>query len=651
MGIPDVEGAEEIGRGGFGVVYKAHQSRFDRTVAVKVLEQAQLDESGRQRFERECKALGALSGHPNVVTIYDSGFTPNAGWPFLVLEYLPDGSLGDRVDREGPLDIDQATELIIKICGALETAHRTGVLHRDLKPENILMGAYDEPKLGDFGIARVQGATVTATSTIWGSPAHAAPEIIEGKGASAQTDIYSLGSTLYVLLSGKLAFQRDTDESIIPVLARIATEPPPDLRPIGVPPAVWAVVERMMAKDPTTRQATAMDVGRELQQAREAVGLPAVEMRVRGERSVRRGASSPLAPGQAASVTATSVATPPPAYSGPVETPAPAAYSAPVGTPPGATPTGTVAVGSATPPPGAPPPGYDYATTYPPGYPGAGYPSGPVGPYPPTSGPLPPAGRSNKIWLLALVAFVLVAAIVTAVVVATRPGPTPPPTSLADSSPSNPTVSSPVTAAPPASDNNGSDNSGGNTNDTGGSGPATQTIDLKDALLDPHSIPGTGWTVSANADSFDGFSFLEPCNNSVDASSLTQQAKNLFAGKTPGGQDGMIFQAVGQFASPDDAKSFIDAIPNEISCQTWTDSSGEDHDIITQDLQNPVGDQSLLLEDIVTDSGKQYDHDLAFYREGEYVGFVTNLTIKPNDESFTEQLLGMADSQLKNTVG
>src|SRR4029077_15586539 len=149
-----------------------------------------------------------------------------------------------------PIDIDQSTELIIKICGALETAHRSGVLHRDMKPENILMGPYDEPKLGDFAIARVQGATMTATSTIWGSPAHAAPEIIEGKGATAQTDIYSLGSTLYVLLSGKLPFQRDTDESIIPVLARIATEPPPDLRPIGVPEPVWAVVDRSMAKDP-----------------------------------------------------------------------------------------------------------------------------------------------------------------------------------------------------------------------------------------------------------------------------------------------------------------------------------------------------------------------------------------------------------------
>jgi hypothetical protein len=630
LGIADVEGAEEVGRGGFGVVYKAHQSRFDRTIAVKVLEQAQLDESGRQRFERECKALGALSGHPNVVTIYDSGFTTNTGWPFLVLEYLPDGSLGDRIDREGPIDIDQATELIIKICGALETAHRTGVLHRDLKPENILMGAYDEPKLGDFGIARVQSATVTATSTIWGSPAHAAPEIIEGKPASAQTDIYSLGSTIYVLLSGKLAFQRDTDESIIPVLARIATEPPPDLRPIGVPQEVWSVVERMMAKDPASRPATAMEVGQQLQQARAAIGLPPVEMRVRGEHAPRRGASSPLAPGSTATAAGTTVATPPPMYPGAVSTP-PAVGAAP----PGVTPPGTVPVGAATPPPGALPPGYGYANAYP-----AGYPSGPVPPYPiTTTGPGPaPSGGSSKAWLLAVVGVVVVAAVVAGIVIATRPGGTqiPPVSSLAASS---------TTTATSSTSTDSTDNS------TTTTGQSTQPISLQDALLDTKSIPGSGWTVSADANSFPGFSFLEPCNNSVDTSALTQQVKNLFAGKTPGGQAGMIFQAVGQFGSPDDAKAFLDAIPNEISCQTWTDSSGEDHDIITQDLQNPVGDQSLLLEDIVTDSGKQYDHDLAFYREGEYVGFVTNLTIKPNDESFTEQLLGMADSQLKNTIG
>jgi hypothetical protein len=634
MGIPDVEGAEEIGRGGFGVVYKAHQSRFDRTIAVKVLEQAQLDENGRQRFERECKALGALSGHPNVVTIYDSGFTPNAGWPFLVLEYLPDGSLGDRVDRDGPIDIDQATELIVKICGALETAHRIGVLHRDLKPENILMGPYDEPKLGDFGIARVQGATMTATSTIWGSPAHAAPEIIEGKGATPQTDIYSLGSTLYVLLSGRLAFQRDTDESIIPVLARIATEAPPDLRPIGVPDAVWAVVDKAMAKDPAHRQQTAMDVGRELQAARAAIGLPAVEMRVKGE-PVRRGGTTGLLAGtQAPSSTATlsggaapaaaATVTPPPATSYPTPTPtpnptpAPTGYGVPTATPPPGAPVGTY-----TPPPGSVPPGYG---------PPPGYYSGPV--VSPTGPTGPSSSGSSKTWLIALVAFVVVVVIAAGIFVATR--------SSGQSATSTTTTTQGTPSNPVDSESATTDSESSGTN---------PEVDLTNAVLTASSIPGSSWTVSPDASSFNGFSFLEPCNKPVDATSLTQQEKTELTGKTPSGKAGGIFQAVGQFDSEDDAKAFLDALPDEISCHTWTDNTGEDHDIIGQDLQHPVGDQSLLFEDIVTSSGTKYDHDIAFYREGAYVGFVTNLTLDPNDESFTEQLLKLADDQLKSTIG
>ncbi len=392
LGIPDVEDATEIGRGGFGVVYKAHQARFDRTVAVKVLEQAQLDEAGRQRFERECKALGALSGHPNVVTIYDSGFTPSAGWPYLVLEYLPDGSLGDRIERDGPFDIDTGTEVIIKIAGALETAHRMGVLHRDMKPENILLGPYDEPKLGDFGIARVQGSTMTATSTTWGSPAHAAPEIIEGKGATVKTDLYSLGSTLYVLLSGRLAFQRETDESIIPVLARIATEAPPDLRPVGVPDPVWAVVAKSMVKDPTLRYATAMELGANLQAAREALGLARVEMRIKGEHTTKR-----------APVTrsgAVQVHTPPPV-------PAPV-YNTQSGY--------------------SPPPSYPPVHPQAPTYGGSFAPPPAAAPMAPAAAPVEQGTTSSAVWYAAIA--ILVVALIAAVVIivlATRGKVKPPP--------------------------------------------------------------------------------------------------------------------------------------------------------------------------------------------------------------------------------
>jgi hypothetical protein len=95
----------------------------------------------------------------------------------------------------------------------------------------------------------------------------------------------------------------------------------------------------------------------------------------------------------------------------------------------------------------------------------------------------------------------------------------------------------------------------------------------------------------------------------------------------------------------------MDALPNEIACKTWTDSTGEDHDIIIKTLDQPVGDQSTLLEDLVEDSGTKYDHDLMFYREGKFVGFVTNLTTDPNDTDFSQQLVKLADDQLKQTIG
>lgn len=612
LGIPDVEDSTEIGRGGFGVVYKAHQARFDRTIAVKVLEQAQLDEAGRQRFERECKALGALSGHPNVVTIYDSGFTA-AGWPYLVLEYLPDGSLGDRVDRDGPLDIDQATELIVKIAGALETAHRIGVLHRDMKPENILLGPYEEPKLGDFGIARVQGATVTSTSTIWGSPAHAAPEIIEGKGATIQTDIYSLGSTLYVLLSGRLAFQRETDESIIPVLARIATELPPDLRPVGVPDDVWTVVARSMAKDPAKRQATAMEFGTELQAARQAIGLPRGEMRIKGEQYGRR--SGPRPATAAAAPTATSSPGPPPATSSPQPVYSPQPAAGPTWASQPATPAGYARQPQPNPSANAvytPP---DTTSTF------TSQPStSPSSPYP---GPQPEpqqAATSNSVWYaaIAVLAVALVIALVV-VVLATRRGSPPPPTT--------PRASLPGTLAP---------------------------VTLKRALLNPADISSTSrWSVSSDFGGFTGFSFLTPCAKSIDTSAIAQQQFTLFEGTTPDDEDGRIFQAVAEFEDESAARQFMQRIPSLIGCGTWTDDQGYVHNAVTQNVSNPAGDESAIVEDIYRLEGDAtvYDHDYAFYRKGRFVGFVTNLVEGQNDKNFTEDLLGLGVQQLQKATG
>src|SRR5436305_4526293 len=141
LGIDGYEDAAVIGRGGFAVVYRARQRAFHRTVAVKVLSGATVDDATLRRFDRERAAIGTLSGHPNIVTVYDSGLTAN-GVPYLAMEHLARGSLADELHRTGPLDWRQVLPWGIKLTGALESAHRLGVLHRDIKPENVLLSNF-----------------------------------------------------------------------------------------------------------------------------------------------------------------------------------------------------------------------------------------------------------------------------------------------------------------------------------------------------------------------------------------------------------------------------------------------------------------------------------------------------------------------------
>ena len=276
LGISGIEDAVPVGQGGFAVVYRAQQPAFGRTVAVKVLTVAELDDRSRDRFERECQAMGRLSDHPGIVTVYEAGFT-QLGRPYLVMAFVEGGTLDDRINREGAANPEEVTRMGVTLAGALETAHHADVIHRDIKPGNVLLSGYG-PQLSDFGIARIAGGPETRSGVVTASIAHAPPEILDGKRPTVAADVYSLGSTLYVFAAGAPAFVKDTDESILPLMLRIHTEPVPDLRERGMPGELANVIERSMAKDPAERPPSVLTLGRELQQVQERLGYQPTDL-------------------------------------------------------------------------------------------------------------------------------------------------------------------------------------------------------------------------------------------------------------------------------------------------------------------------------------------------------------------------------------
>lgn len=287
----------QLGAGGMGEVYRARDTRLDRTVAVKILPSHLSENSdGRQRFDREARAISSLN-HPNICTLYDVGHQD--GIDFLVMEFLEGETLADRL-LKGPLPTEQMLKYGIEICEGLERAHKSGVIHRDLKPGNVMltkMGA----KLMDFGLAKSVTATapassltmtvsqasagqpLTAQGTLVGTFQYMSPEQTEGKEADARSDIFSLGAVLYEMATGKRAFSGKTQASI--VAAILASEPPPisTVQPMS-PPALEQVVRTSLAKDPEDRFQTVHDLKLQLkwivQASSSQLAMPA-QLRVR----------------------------------------------------------------------------------------------------------------------------------------------------------------------------------------------------------------------------------------------------------------------------------------------------------------------------------------------------------------------------------
>jgi eukaryotic-like serine/threonine-protein kinase len=272
---------QTLGRGGMGEVYRAKDGRLDRVVAIKVLHSGVCaSEQERQRFEREARAVSRLS-HPHICVVYDVG--RENGIDYLVMEYLEGETLTERLERSA-IPVRLALEYSAQIADALALAHRQGVVHRDLKPGNIMI-TKSGVKLLDFGLAKLHQAAaggepnslltkplaLTVEGTVVGTLQHMSPEQAEGKEADARSDIFSLGTLIYEMVTGKKAFDGGSAAS---VLAKILeTDPPPvsTLQPVA-PAALDRLVTNCLAKEPDDRWQTAHDVKLELQSILETGG-------------------------------------------------------------------------------------------------------------------------------------------------------------------------------------------------------------------------------------------------------------------------------------------------------------------------------------------------------------------------------------------
>ncbi len=258
---------QKIGEGGMATVYSARDLKLHRRVAVKVLHSQYVNDAGfLGRFAHEAQAAAVLS-HPAVINVYDVG--QDGTTHYIVMEYVDGENLKTRINREAPLPVSQSVAIAEAVAYGLDSAHRLGMVHRDIKPQNIMITRDGHVRIADFGIAKSGfSSALTDTGQTFGTADYISPEQAQGKTATAQSDLYSLGVTLFEMLAGQLPF---SGESSVSVAMQHVNSPPPSLRSMNphVPVQLEALIMSVLAKDPQQRPATARDFARTLAQYRE----------------------------------------------------------------------------------------------------------------------------------------------------------------------------------------------------------------------------------------------------------------------------------------------------------------------------------------------------------------------------------------------
>jgi eukaryotic-like serine/threonine-protein kinase len=260
--LPGFTYLDALGSGGFADVFLYEQALPHRRVAVKVLLTDRMSSGSVSEFTAEANVMAMLSTHPAIVTIYQAGVAAD-GRPYLVMEYCPKPNLQVRYRRE-PFSVAESLRVGVQVAGAVETAHRAGVLHRDIKPANILVTEYNRPALTDFGIASTTAAAGESAglSIPWSPPESFAEE----PRSDRRSDVYALGATVYTLLAGRSPFELNGQRNgAADLIQRIETTAVPALGRPDAPASLQHVLERAMAKSPADRYASALDFARALQ--------------------------------------------------------------------------------------------------------------------------------------------------------------------------------------------------------------------------------------------------------------------------------------------------------------------------------------------------------------------------------------------------